>query len=100
MDSDLIDMIVKNESPAEVHTKIKDILYAKSHDNIETITPAVSASLFGGPNPYLDEPETDAEVEAPEAETEVEVSDEEPAEVEAEAEVQVGDNTEEEQPEA
>ena len=30
---DLIDLIVKNESPTEIHSKIKDVLFAKSAEN-------------------------------------------------------------------
>ena len=64
MDNDLIDMIAAEEpSATDVHDKIKDILYAKSAENIDTIKPAVTASMFGGPNPYLDVPETEVETE-------------------------------------
>ena len=62
---DLIDMIARNDSPTDIHSKIKDILYSKAADNIEVIRPAVTASMFGGPNPWLEDevPET-SEVEA------------------------------------
>ena len=85
MDNDLIDMIAANDSQADVHDKIKEILYAKSQENINAVTPAVTADMFGGPNPYLndeeevtDEPadgtpssvEDTAEVEEPVAEAE------------------------------
>lgn len=74
---DLIDMIARNDSPTDIHSKIKDILYSKSADNIEVIRPAVTASMFGGPNPWLENevPET-SEVEA-ELEGDEEVEDEE-----------------------
>ena len=49
MDTDLIDMIAKNDSPSEVHSKIKDILFAKSADNIDQVKPQVTSSMFGGP---------------------------------------------------
>ena len=96
MDNDLIDMIAANDSQADVHDKIKEILYAKSQENINAVTPAVTADMFGGPNPYLndeeevtDEPadgtpssvEDTAEVEAPAAEAETpndEVEEEQP----------------------
>ena len=58
MDNDLIDMIAADNAQADVHDKIKEILYAKSQENINLVTPAVTADMFGGPNPYLDEPET------------------------------------------
>ena len=40
-----------------MHDKIKEILYAKSQENINTVTPAVTADMFGGPNPYLNDEE-------------------------------------------
>ena len=96
MDNDLIDMIAANDSQADVHDKIKEILYAKSQENINAVTPAVTADMFGGPNPYLnDEEEVEnepadgtpssvedtAEVEAPTAEVDVpddEIEEEKP----------------------
>ena len=99
MDNDLIDMIAADNAQADVHDKIKEILYAKSQENINLVTPAVTADMFGGPNPYLDEPETvrgdepaDGTPSSVEDTTEVEA----PA---AEAETP-DDEVEEEQPEA
>ena len=99
MDNDLIDMIAANDAQTDVHDKIKEILYAKSQENINIVTPAVTADMFGGPNPYLDEPETvsgdepaDGTPSSVEDTTEVEA----PA---AEAETP-DDEVEEEQPEA
>jgi len=67
---DLIDMIAQNDSPTDIHSKIKDILYSKAADNIEVIRPAVTASMFGGPNPWLEDevPETSDELESNEEE--------------------------------
>ena len=99
MDNDLIDMIAADNAQADVHDKIKEILYAKSQENINLVTPAVTADMVGGPNPYLDEPETvsgdepaDGTPSSVEDTTEVEA----PA---AEAETP-DDEVEEEQPEA
>ena len=99
MDNDLIDMIAADNAQADVHDKIKEILYAKTQENINLVTPAVTADMFGGPNPYLDEPETvsgdepaDGTPSSVEDTTEVEA----PA---AEAETP-DDEVEEEQPEA
>ena len=99
MDNDLIDMIAADNAQADVHDKIKEILYAKSQENINLVTPAATADMFGGPNPYLDEPETvsgdepaDGTPSSVEDTTEVEA----PA---AEAETP-DDEVEEEQPEA
>ena len=98
MDNDLIDMIAADNAQADVHDKIKEILYAKSQENINTVTPAVTADMFGGPNPYLNEEE----------EVEDEPADGTPSSVEDTAEVEepvaeaepVDDEVEEEQPEA
>ena len=98
MDNDLIDMIAADNAQADVHDKIKEILYAKSQENINTVTPAVTADMFGGPNPYLND----------EGEVEDEPADGTPSSVEDTAEVEepvaeaepVDDEVEEEQPEA
>ena len=98
MDNDLIDMIAADNAQADVHDKIKEILYAKSQENINTVTPAVTADMFGGPNPYLD-----GEGEEPEAEVAdgTPSSVEDTAEVEAPtAEVDAPDDEEVEKPEA
>ena len=98
MDNDLIDMIAANDSQADVHDKIKEILYAKSQENINAVTPAVTADMFGGPNPYLQD-----EGEEPEAEVAdgTPSSVEDTAEVEAPtAEVDAPDDEEVEKPEA
>ena len=98
MDKDLIDMIAADIAQADVHDKIKEILYAKSQENINTVTPAVTADMFGGPNPYLQD-----EGEEPEAEVAdgTPSSVEDTAEVEAPtAEVDAPDDEEVEKPEA
>lgn len=59
-----MDLLVADESPAQISDKIKDILFAKSADRITEIRPQVAASIF-------DEPE----VEEEEEEVEVEVDD-------------------------
>ena len=98
MDNDLIDMIAADNAQADVHDNIKEILYAKSQENINTVTPAVTADMFGGPNPYLQD-----EGEEPEAEVAdgTPSSVEDTAEVEAPtAEVDAPDDEEVEKPEA
>jgi hypothetical protein len=65
---DLMDMLVKDdESASQISDKIKDILFAKSAEQIETIRPNVAASIF-------DEPVSDEEIES---EVETEPSEEE-----------------------
>ena len=97
MDNDLIDMIAANNAQADVHDKIKEILYAKSQENINTVTPAVTAGMFGGENPYL-ETEDDPEAEVADG---TPSSVEDTTEVEAPtAEVEAPDDEEVEKPEA
>lgn len=43
---DLLDLIIADESPSQISDQIKDILYSKSFDKIETIRPQVASSLF------------------------------------------------------
>ena len=100
MDNDLLDMIAAGEegSAIDIHDKIKDILYNKAAENIDIVKPAVTADMFGGPNPHLNNEEEPEEEEAPGTPSSVEDT----AEVEepvAEAEP-VDDAVEEEQPEA
>lgn len=42
-----MDMILSDESPAEVSDKIKELLFAKSAEKINAVRPEVAASLFG-----------------------------------------------------
>jgi predicted protein tyrosine phosphatase len=43
---ELMDLLVKDESPSQISDGIKDILFAKSAEKIQDIRPQVSASLF------------------------------------------------------
>ena len=100
MDNDLLDMIAAGEdgSATQIHDKIKEILYNKAAENIDLVKPAVTADMFGGPNPYLNDEE----------EVETEPADGTPSSVEDTAEVEApaaeaetpDDEVEEEQPEA
>ena len=56
--ADLMDMMASDESPSGISDKIKDILFAKSAERIDTIRPDVANNMFG-----QEEPEADAEVE-------------------------------------
>lgn len=64
---DLIDMMVSNESPADISDRIKEILMAKSAENIEIIRPVVAASMFGEPETEEDSDETSYENESGES---------------------------------
>ena len=75
---ELLDMIVSDESPAQISDKLKDILYAKSAEKVETARPIVANSLFGNQEveDEIDDDEVDAESELEvEAEAETEIED-------------------------
>jgi len=44
---DLMNMLVSDGSPAEISDSIKQALFSKSAEKIETIRPYVAASMFG-----------------------------------------------------
>jgi hypothetical protein len=48
--NDLIDMMVSNQSPADISDKIKEILMQKSAENIDIIRPVVASSMFSTPD--------------------------------------------------
>ena len=76
----LIDMIVNDESPSQISDKMKELLFAKSAEKVETARPVVANSLFGDQE-VEDEIDDDEEVDA---ESEIEV--------EAEAETEIEDD--------
>lgn len=43
---ELMDLLVKDESPSQISDSIKDILFSKSAEKIQNIKPQVAASLF------------------------------------------------------
>jgi len=43
---ELMDMIVTDESPSQISDKIKDLLFAKASEKIDTFKPVVASSLF------------------------------------------------------
>ena len=47
MDDELMDMMVADGSAAQVSDKMKDILFAKSAQRIDSLRPHAAASLFG-----------------------------------------------------
>jgi len=57
---DLIDLIVTDASASDVSDKIKDVLFAKSAERIDTIKPNVADSMFANSS---DEGSVEAEVE-------------------------------------
>ena len=45
--SELMDMIIADESPATISDKIKDMLFAKSSDRVDNFRPDVASDTFG-----------------------------------------------------
>ena len=78
--NDLMDMIIGDESPSQISDKMKELLFAKSAEKVETARPVVANSLFGDQE-VEDEIDDDEEVDA---ESEIEV--------EAEAETEIEDD--------
>ena len=56
---ELMDLLVKDESPSQVSDAIKDLLFAKTASKIEDIRPKVAASIFDN-DVNLDEPQGEA----------------------------------------
>jgi len=44
---DLLDMIIADESPSQVSDKIKELLFAKSAEKIDTVRPEIATTFFG-----------------------------------------------------
>ena len=64
MDMDeLMDLLVKDESPSAVSDAIKDQLFSRTAEKIQGVRPNVAASIFND-NVDLDEPEAEVETEA------------------------------------
>jgi len=66
--ADLMDMMASDESPSGISDKIKDILFAKSAERIDTIRPDVATNMFGQKEPEVEtevssEPESEPETE-------------------------------------
>ena len=65
---EILDLIAQDAKSAEVSDKIKDVLYTKSAEKIDTFKPNIASSMFNAPES--------------EASGEEEVSQEEPGEEE------------------
>jgi len=62
-DTDLIDLIVGDGSPSDIHSKIKELITQKATQSIDDITPYVTASMFGAEIPDPEESEEESETE-------------------------------------
>ena len=74
-----MDMMVADDSAAQVSDKMKDILFAKSAERVDAYRQEVANSLFGSPEVEVeDEVETEVDAEADiEGEDEVETEEDE-----------------------
>ena len=73
---ELMDLLVTDGSSSQISDHIKDVLFAKSAENIETIRPNVAASIFdgdvnldpeeGGEEEFVSDVEIDSEPETEE----------------------------------
>ena len=52
--TNILDLIASDESSNEISNAIKDALYAKSSEKIDSLKPSISSNMF-------DEPETEEE---------------------------------------
>jgi hypothetical protein len=43
---ELIDLIVSDESPSQVSDKIKDLLFAKAAEKVDSVKPEIAATFF------------------------------------------------------
>ena len=69
--SELMAMITKDESPSQISDRIKDMLFTKSAERIDAFKPEVANSLFGDQeveDEIEDEIDTETEAEADEEE--------------------------------
>ena len=44
---ELLDMIATDESPSQISDKIKDMLFVKSGERVDTFRPIAANSIFG-----------------------------------------------------
>jgi hypothetical protein len=60
---ELMDLLVTDGSSSQISDRIKDVLFAKSAENIEAIRPNVAASIFND-DANLDSQEVSTEFES------------------------------------
>ena len=74
---DLMDMMVADANASDISDKIKEILYTKSAEKIDSARPLVGAELFGDEVPEVQDEPTDETEVTNELETEEEPQEEE-----------------------
>ena len=81
---ELMDMIIADKSPSQISDRIKDMLFAKSAEKVDSYRPEVAKSSFNSPDE--DSSETEAEMDG-------DIGAPEPGEVHPETGVPVVTNT-------
>ena len=71
-----MDLIIADDSPSEISDGIKNVLFAKSAEKIDTSKPDVAQTMFGM-NDADEDQEVEASLEAGEIDNEVETEEEE-----------------------
>ena len=84
---ELMDMIIADKSPSQISDRIKDMLFAKSAERVDSYRPEVAKNSFNEPQDSSDE------TESPEAEMDGDVGAPEPGEVHPETGVPKVTNT-------
>ena len=66
---ELMDMIIADKSPSQISDRIKDMLFAKSAERVDSYRPEVAKNSFNEPadEPESPEAEMDGNIDAPEA---------------------------------
>jgi hypothetical protein len=52
---ELIDLIATDGAPSDVSTKIKELLYAKASERVDSARPEIAAMMFGDADQIGDE---------------------------------------------
>ena len=73
---EFMDLIIADDSPSEISDGIKNVLFAKSAEKIDTSKPDVAQAMFGM-NDADEDQEVEASLEAGEIDNEVETEEEE-----------------------
>ena len=84
---ELMDMIIADKSPSQISDRIKDMLFAKSAERVDSYRPEVAKNSFNANDDSTDE------TESPEAEMDGDIGSPEPGEVHPETGVPVVTNT-------
>ena len=64
---ELMDMIIADKSPSQISDRIKDMLFAKSAERVDSYRPEVAKSQFNAdqPEPEVETPEVHPETGVP-----------------------------------